>query len=207
MNLLSGVAAMLGAVLTASVVAGRHVEVVAISGDVKIEAKFRGNVVVEAKKNVKIEAHKEDVSIVSKKRNVGIEADKDFFLHAVKGKAKIWVQKDILIESLDDKKIILKAGNSTIEMTNEKITIKADLIELVSNDEKGKVAVGKCGMGDAVNVESKTHLRLYSQNGTVNVAEKGFMVLNAKNEMTVYTKEFNAKGAKKCIWPQHDDSA
>src|SRR5262249_57196216 len=121
------ISTLVGCLNTLSLISGRHAELVSIAGNVTIEAKNVGNVVVEAKKDVKVQAKTQDIHV---------QAQRDFALKTVEGKGSIEIHKDLVVESKEDKKISLKAGESSIVMEDDKIVIRAKKILLQSQDDK-----------------------------------------------------------------------
>ncbi|HZE96189.1 MAG TPA: type VI secretion system tip protein TssI/VgrG [Planctomycetota bacterium] len=156
------VSTLVGCVNTLSLISGRHAELISIAGNVTIEAKKVGNVKVEAKKNVVVEAKTEDIKM---------EAKRDFHLKTEEGKGVMEFHKDLTIESKEDKKIILKAGESSITMEDSQIVIRAKKIQLQSQDDKNTVTL--VNGGDATyDLEFKT---------------KGAITMDAEDNIEVYT--------------------
>ena len=216
-NILSVAGALVGGVKCAALVSLGKVEVISIAGDVLVEAKKRGNVKIEAKRGVHIkaetkqivlEAEEDNISLDAKEKSVSIMAKENIHIATGEGKAEILIEDQIEIDSLKAKKIVLTAGKSTITMTDDKIQLKADTIEIVTNDGRCQMLVGKEGSdkGFVYYLDSKAGAKVDTK-GDIVIASKSCLGWTSSGPIKINCKDFNAKGATKCTWPQHDDSA
>lgn len=204
-SMLSVIGCTVGSANTVTIVAGRDVENVSLTKNVKLHAKLK-DVKIHAKKNVEIVADVQNVKIEAKKQDLVMEAERNWHV-GTHGKAEIMIKKDIYVDSTDDKKIVIKAGKSSITITDDKIQLKADTIEFASNDDGVKVLIGKEGTdkGFAFFVDSKKGAQIVSE-GDISVYSKTATHLTGSDKIYLATDELDGTGANKVCWPKHDDS-
>ncbi len=204
-NILSVFGTMVGSVNTVSAVAGRHVEIVSGFGDVKVEAKFKGNVVVEAKKNVLVEAKTEDIRMAAHK-NVRVENQGDYFHLLAKNQFLIktteWPSQ--LCSDPKAKKLNItagKSGTSSITMEDDRIIIEADTVVVrskASGAEAGLMVGKEAKDKGAANFfgHSKGRLVVTSDKES-EISSTDTVVVRGKSEIAVSTSKLNEKNATK----------
>ena len=124
-SLLSPVSAMVAGLLSTAVIAGGRAELISAFSDVKIRAKAE----------VRIDAQKKDVIVDANAKDVQIGAEQNLTLKTRQGGGTVSVEKKLDVESRQAKVIELRAGKSTLVLTDEGISLKADKIYLETSDK------------------------------------------------------------------------
>jgi len=143
-SVIGALGVFVGSPLSSCFVSGKTTEMVSILGDIKIEAK-KQNIKMEAHDNVTIDAEKKDIRVTAHKGFLFVTPHEGFKIESAKGPGIIYTYKDVQIESTSDKKIAIKAGNSSITMSDKTTRIEADEIELVSVGGKAMIRLAKSG--------------------------------------------------------------
>ena len=144
-NLIAGAGVFIGTLGGITIVADKgNAEMISINKNVTIEAKKKGDVKIIAHGAISVKAEEKDIEVLAEKgamylqTKTGINVDSD-------GNGVVHFQKDLLIQSVKDKQIILGAGKSGLTMKDKKMLVEAEEFEIKTAGGKSSILMAKTG--------------------------------------------------------------
>ncbi|MBI2899956.1 MAG: type VI secretion system tip protein VgrG [Planctomycetes bacterium] len=116
----------------------------------------------------------------------------EFAITSTGGEGTVQAKKDLRLESTDSKKIVLKAGGSTITLEDKKITLESKEILLKANENKSKLT-----LASNFAVETKGS-HLLDTKGEIKLKSAKKLLLHSDSTFVIEAKKVDAtKGGKK----------